>query len=55
MEAYRRFKDGVVPTYSTGICESTTAGYGKLDDNGYWEFPLYVNQKTFAITLVDIL
>lgn len=26
-------------SYSTGICGSDTAGQGKLDENGYWEFP----------------
>lgn len=35
------FRLGVKPGYSTGICESITSGYGKLDDNGYWEYPLY--------------
>ena len=25
--------------YSTGICGSITAGRGKLDENGYFEFP----------------
>jgi len=25
--------------FSTGICGSITAGQGKLDENGYWEFP----------------
>jgi hypothetical protein len=24
---------------STGICGSTTRGTGRLDFNGYWEFP----------------
>jgi len=31
---------GRKPHYSTGICGSTTCGYGKLDKNGYWQFPL---------------
>lgn len=35
------FRLGVKPGYSTGICGSLTSGYGKLDDNGYWEYPLY--------------
>jgi hypothetical protein len=25
---------------STGITEETTYGYGNLDRNGFWEFPL---------------
>lgn len=29
------------PTFSSGVCESLTCGYGKLSDIGYWEFPLY--------------
>lgn len=31
---------GIKPTFSTGICGSTTCGYGDLDEYGYWEFPL---------------
>ena len=27
--------------FSTGICESTTCGSGKLDFGGYWEFPCF--------------
>ena len=40
-EAELRWQSGVRPCFSTGICESLTCGYGKLDDHGYWEFPLY--------------
>lgn len=32
---------------STGICGSITAGTGKLDFNGYWEFPCYICPKKF--------
>lgn len=39
--AIARFISGEKPTYSTGICGSITCGYGELDANGYWEFPLY--------------
>jgi hypothetical protein len=39
-EALRRWESGEKPSFSTGICESLTAGYGKLDDHGYWEFQL---------------
>jgi len=28
------------PYYSTGIGGGETCGYGKLDNNGYWEYPL---------------
>ena len=49
VEAFRRFESGEKPSYSTGICESITAGYGKCDYYGYFEFPLYVNQETLEI------
>ena len=39
-EALRRWKAGEKPSFSTGICESLTAGYGELDSCGYWEFQL---------------
>jgi len=34
---FLRFK----PYYSTGIDGEKTSGYGRLDGNGYWEYPLY--------------
>ena len=34
-------KLGFRPYYSTGIHDKETCGYGKLDTNGFWEFPLY--------------
>lgn len=40
-EALRRWEAGEQPTFSQGICGALTCGYGKLDPNGYWEFPLY--------------
>lgn len=40
-EAEERWARGEHPGFSTGICESLTCGYGKLDDYGYWQFPLY--------------
>lgn len=49
-EAYRRFNAGEKPCFSTFIDEVTiTAGYGKLDFSGEWEYPLHVNQDTFQI------
>ena len=48
-EAYRRFNAGEKPSWSTGICGGTTAGYGELDQNGYWEFPLWVHQGTLEV------
>jgi hypothetical protein len=43
--ATERYKAGEKPSYSTGICGSITCGYGKLDQNGYWEFPLYLEEE----------
>ena len=40
-EAELRWQSGARTRFSTGIRESLTCGYGKLDDYGYWEFPLY--------------
>ena len=42
----------VQPKWSTGICGLVTAGYGELDDNGYFEYPLPVNQDTLDIEVV---
>ena len=41
--ALSRYQAGEKPTYSTGICGELTCGYGELDSNGYWEFPLDVD------------
>jgi len=40
-EAERRWNAGEYPKFSSGICGSITAGYGELDECGYWQFPLY--------------
>lgn len=37
----RRWLAGEKPNVSTGICDSLTFGYGRLDPNGYWEFPVH--------------
>ena len=50
-KALEMFHSGMKPSYSTGICESLTAGYGELDAYGYWEFPLTVNQTTLEIVV----
>jgi hypothetical protein len=34
------FAVGVKPSYSSGLGEEITRGYGDLDMNGYWEYPL---------------
>ena len=39
--ANKRFKSGEKPGWSKGICGGFTAGYGELDEYGYWEFPLF--------------
>lgn len=39
--ALQMWDNGEKPSFSTGICGSLTCGYGKLDENGYWELPLY--------------
>ena len=42
---------------SSGICGSTTYGYGKLDANGYWEYPVpawfYEEYKNFKLVLTQ--
>lgn len=35
-------KWNVRPRVSTGIADETTYGYGPLDPNGYWQFPVFV-------------
>lgn len=40
-EAQRRWKTGENPSFSTGICEMVTAGYGAIDQYGYFQYPLY--------------
>lgn len=35
---------GIQFTYSTGICGKTTSGYGRLDPNGYFEYPLQLDR-----------
>ncbi len=47
--AYEKHESGEPPKYSTGICGSITAGYGRLDDYGYWEYPLIVDQVSLEI------
>lgn len=35
------YRNGIKPKCSTDISESLSYGYGRLDDNGFWEYPLY--------------
>ena len=48
-KAYEMFRIGKECSYSSGICGATTAGYRRLDNYGYWEFPLIVDQVTLEI------
>lgn len=43
------FKEGKEPCFSSGICGALTAGYGRLDYYGYWEYPLPVDQETMKV------
>ena len=38
--ALDKLQRGEPPAFSTGICGSLTAGYGKCDEYGYFEYPL---------------
>lgn len=43
------YKNGIKPDISYSICDTYAAGYGKMDDYGFFEFPLDVNQETQEI------
>lgn len=42
-EAFTRYLQGDKLTFSSGICEGLTAGFGECNCHGYWEFPLPMN------------
>lgn len=44
-EALTRWQNGERPHFSQGICGFMTCGYGKLDHNGYFQYPLYPAEK----------
>lgn len=45
-KAYAMWEEGIEPSFSTGIASGElTCGYGKLDEYGYWEFPLYPAER----------
>lgn len=44
-EALDRWRNGIEPAFSEGVCGSLTCGYGKLDNYGYWQYPLYPAEK----------
>ena len=33
------YRLGLVPSYSTDITETVSAGHGELDEHGFWEYP----------------
>lgn len=39
-EAFTRYLRGDRLSFSSGICESLTAGFGEINNYGYWEYPL---------------
>jgi len=39
------FHLGRTPNYSHNIAEQLTAGYGKLDEYGFWQYPAPIRQK----------
>lgn len=49
-EALKRWEAGKMPTFSTGVGDELTCGYGALDEYGYWEFPLYPAEKYLKLT-----
>lgn len=49
--AIKMFKEGYEYTFSNGICESMTAGYGRCDGYGYFEYPLPVDQETWTVDI----
>jgi hypothetical protein len=47
-EAIRHFNLGHKVQFSTNIAGNMTYGYGKLDANGFWQYPLpfeYLNEN----------
>jgi len=40
LTALVRYKSGERLCFSTGIDDSPTYGYGELDVNGFWQYPL---------------
>jgi hypothetical protein len=42
-EAFKRYLRGDRLTFSTGICESLTAGFGECNHYGYFEYPMPSN------------
>lgn len=49
IKASLMYKDGDQISYSKGICGQTTAGFGKLSDFGYFEYPLIIDHESGEI------
>ena len=52
-KAYEYYESWTTPCFSTGICGSVTAGYGRLDFYGYWEYPLFVDQNNLKVVPLE--
>ena len=52
--AIKKYKDGVKPLYSKDISDNNTAGYGKVDNYGYFEYPLPLDIHCNDIDLIEI-
>lgn len=51
-KAYAMWEEGIEPSFSTGIADrELTCGYGKLNEYGYWEFPLYPAERYLPANL----
>lgn len=46
LKAMARYRSGERPCFSTGIHGCLTYGYGELDVNGFFEYPLPYNALT---------
>lgn len=40
-EAVKRWDAGEIPMFSYAISDELTCGFGRCDNYGFWEFPLY--------------
>lgn len=50
LEAIRRYEAGEEPSYSDDS-DNPSAGYGRVDEGGYFEYPLPVNPCTGEIDI----
>lgn len=54
-EGLRRLCSGEQINLSTSIADTTTYGYGKLDANGFWQYPVDEEMAEFAHQRRDLL